>query len=165
MIVNLSVEEVRTCALIGVQRWLTKFGSIDRPNYAGPNKRFLEPEIAANTRTIVAEYAVAKLYKKPVTLAWYPNDEHAFRSQFADVEPCYEIKSVRTKDAIPVFPKDIRPGVVLVGVKVLDSDYYSQVEIYGWRLASECQKAEWHYKPENSWRVPLDEFDDSIPQW
>lgn len=165
MIVTLSIEEVRTCALVGVQRWLAKFGSEDRPNYDGNNKRFLEPEVAANIRTIVAEYAVAKAYKKPVTLAWYPNEEHPWRSKFADVEPCYEVKSIRTRDEIPVFPKDIRPGVVIVGVRVLDADYYSKTEVYGWIKAEEVERDEWYYKPEKSWRVPLDAFVDTIPHW
>jgi hypothetical protein len=54
VIVNLSKEEVRACADIALNRWMMKFGSIDRPNYAGDNKQYLEPEIAANVRTIVA---------------------------------------------------------------------------------------------------------------
>ena len=71
MIVTLSKEEVRACADIALNRWMMKWGSIDRPNYAGENKKFLEPEIAANVRTIVAEYAVAKLYKQPFVFPFY----------------------------------------------------------------------------------------------
>jgi hypothetical protein len=162
-IVNLSKEEVRACADIALNRWMMKFGSIDRPNYAGDNKRYLEPEIAANVRTIVAEYAVAKLYKQPFTFPFYTNEEHYFRKDFPDVMPCYEVKSVRTKDEIPVFPKDIRAGVILVGARVLDRDYYSEVEVYGWLPTEECTKDEYHYPPENSWRIPLDKFNDTIP--
>lgn len=161
-IVKLSKEEVRACADAALNRWMMKWGSIDRPNYAGDNKRFLEPEIAANVRTIVAEYAVAKLYKQPYVFPFYPNEEHGYRKDFPDVCPNFEVKSVRTKDAIPVFPKDIREGVVLVGVRVIDRDYYSEVEVYGWIPVEECTKPEWHYKPENSWRVPLDAFNDTI---
>ena len=141
---------------------MMKFGSIDRPNYAGDNKRYLEPEIAANVRTIVAEYAVAKVYKLPFTFPFYPNEEHSFRKDFSDVGVNVEVKSIRTRDEIPVFPKDIRDGWILVGARVLDGDYYSQVEVYGWLPMEEVTKDEWQYEPEGSWRVPLTAFNDNL---
>ena len=161
-IVNLSKEEVRACADIALNRWMMKFGSEDRPNYAGDNKRNLEPEIAANVRTIVAEYAVAKFYKKSFTFPFYTNEEHYFRKDIAEVGTNIEVKSIRTKDEIPVFPKDIRPGWLLVGARVLDRDYYSQVEIFGWLPMEECSRDEWKYAPEGSWRIPLDQFNQSM---
>ena len=160
-IVNLSKDEVRACADIALNRWLMKWDSIDRPNYAGENKAKLEPEIAANVRSIVAEYAVAKLYKKPLIFPFYPNEEHPFRKDIADVGVNIEVKSIRTKDEIPVFPKDIRPGFLLVGARVLDRDYYSEVEVFGW-LPMEAMRDEWKYAPEGSWRVPLDQFEQSL---
>ena len=162
MIVTLSKEEVRACADIALNRWMMKWGSIDRPNYAGDNKRNLEPEIAANVRTIVAEYAVAKLYKMPLTFPFYPNEEHVYRQHIPDVGTRVEVKSVRTRDEIPVFPKDIKPGRILVGARVLDRDYYSEVEVYGWIRMEDVQRDEWKYAPEGSWRIPLSEFNDSI---
>ena len=140
MIIHLSKEEVRACADIALNRWMMKWGSIDRPNYANENKHKLEPEIAANVRTIVAEYAVSKHYKLPMVFPFYPNEEHSFRMHNPDVLPCLEVKTVRTRKEIPIFPKDIRENSVLIGVKVLDGDYYSDVEIYGWLMASECTK-------------------------
>ena len=164
MIVNLNKEEVRACADIALNRWMMKWGSIDRPNYAGDNKAKLEPEVSANIRTIVAEYAVAKLYKMPLTFPFYPNEEHPFRQHIPDVGSNVEVKSVRTRDEIPVFPKDIKPGRLLVGARVLDRDYYSQVEVYGWLRMEDVQRDEWKYAPEGSWRIPLNEFNDSIPE-
>ena len=160
-IVKLSKEEVRACADIALNRWMIKFGSVDRPNYQDKSK--LEPEIAANVRTIVAEYAVAKLYKKTMTFPFYTNEEHHFRKDFPDVNPNIEVKSIRTRDEIPVFPKDIHEGWVLVGARVLDRDYYSEVEVYGWlRMEEIPSHDEWKYAPEGSWRIPLDEFNDSL---
>lgn len=164
MIVTLSKEEVRACADIALNRWMMKWGSIDRPNYAGDNKSKLEPEIAANVRTIVAEYAVAKLYKMPLNFPFYPNEEHSFRKDIPDVGSFVEVKSVRTRDDIPVFPKDIKPNHILVGARVLDRDYYSEVEVYGWLRMEDTQRDEWKYAPEGSWRIPLDQFNDSIPE-
>lgn len=162
-IVKLKKEEVRACADVALNRWMMKWGSVDRPNYDGDNKRFLEPEIAANVRTIVAEYAVAKLYKLPLTFPFYPNEEHEYRKDIAEVGANIEVKSIRTRDAIPVFPKDVRPGWLLVGVRVLDRDYYSEVEVYGWIKMEDVKKKEWEYAPEGSWRVPLEAFVDTIP--
>lgn len=164
MIVTLSKEEVRACADIALNRWMMKWGSIDRPNYAGDNKAKLEPEIAANVRSIVAEYAVAKLYKMPLNFPFYPNEEHPFRQHIPDVGSFIEVKSVRTRDDIPVFPKDIKPGRLLVGARVLDRDYYSEVEVYGWLPMEDVQRDEWKYAPEGSWRIPLDQFNNSIPE-
>lgn len=161
-IVKLSKEEVRACADAALNRWMMKFGSEDRPNYAGDNKAKLEPKIAANVRTIVAEYAVAKLYKKSFTFPFYPNAEHSYRKGIADVGTNIEVKSIRTKDEIPVFPKDIRDGWVLVGARVIDRDYYSEVEIFGWLPMEDVQRNEWIYAPEGSWRIPLTEFNDSL---
>ena len=159
-IVNLSKEEVRACADAALNRWMMKWGSVDRENYQDKSK--LEPEVAANVRTIVAEYAVAKLYKKSFTFPFYPNEEHGFRKDIAEVGTNIEVKTIRTKDEIPVFPKDIRPGWLLVGARVLDRDYYSQVEIYGWLKMEECKRDEWKYAPEGSWRIPLDQFNQEL---
>lgn len=161
-IVTLTKEEVRACADAALNRWMMKFGSEDRPNYAGDNKRNLEPEIAANVRTIVAEYAVAKLYKKSFTFPFYPNSEHPFRKDIAEVGTNIEVKSIRTKDEIPVFPKDIREGWLLVGARVIDRDYYSEVEVFGWLKMEDCQRDEWKYAPEGSWRIPLDQFNQEL---
>jgi hypothetical protein len=156
-IVKLSKEEVRACADAALNRWMMKWGSTDRENYQDKSK--LEPEIAANVRTIVAEYAVAKLYKKSFTFPFYPNEEHGYRKDIAEVGTNIEVKSIRTKDEIPVFPKDIRKGWKLVGVRVLDRDYYSEVEVYGWLPMEEiANHDEWKYAPEGSWRIPLDQF-------
>jgi len=160
-IVKLSKEEVRACADVALNRWMMKFGSVDRPNYQDKSK--LEPEIAANVRSIVAEYAVAKLYKQSFTFPFYPNEEHPFRIDIADVGNNIEVKSIRTKDEIPVFPKDVKPGRLLVGARVLDRDYYSEVEVYGWLRMEDVQKDEWKYAPEGSWRIPLTEFNDTLP--
>jgi len=162
-IVRLQKEEVRACADIALNRWMMKWGSVDRPNYAGDNKKYLEPEIAANVRTIVAEYAVAKLYKKAMNFPFYPNEEHVYRKNIADVGANIEVKSIRTKDEIPVFPKDIREGWLLVGARVIDRDYYSEVEVFGWIKMEDVSKPEWEYAPEGSWRVPLEAFSDTIP--
>ena len=146
---------------------MMKFGSVDRPNYAGENKKNMEPEIAANVRSIVAEYAVAKFYKKPLTFPFYPNEEHSYRSKFADVQPNIEVKSVRTRDEVPVFPKDIKNGGILVGARVTDNDYYSEVEIYGWMPMEDVEKnAYWSVEMNGDrqcWRVYTDKWNDKDP--
>ena len=61
MIVELNKDEVRVCTMLAVERWLAKFGSVDQPNYAqGKADGKLEPEINANIRANICEWAVAK---------------------------------------------------------------------------------------------------------
>ena len=156
LIVQLSQAEVRVCSLLAIERWLTKFGSEDRPNYAN-GKKFgkLEPEINANIRANVAEWAVARQYNLAWNVPWYPNELHKQRKNIPDVGN-FEVRTVRTQPAIPFWKKDA--GRIVYGVKVLDEEYFSLVEIYGWFEASKFMD-EAHYDKEiDGWRVPIDEL-------
>lgn len=156
--VTLDISEVRVVAHVAMERWLTKHKSTDRPNYAGENKARLEPEVAANVRSCVAEYAVAKLYKKAWVFPWYPNAEHSFRKNQPDVAPNIEVKTIRTRNDVPVFAKDIREGNVIVAVRVEDADYYTQVSVFGWIDVMDIPGDEWYDRAEGYWRVPLGAF-------
>jgi len=133
---QLTKDELRMCTDIAVNRWLMKFGSTDRPNYAqGKKDGRLEHELQASIRSIVAEYAVAKLTKKPFNLPWYPNEMHPFRKDLPDVGGNIEVRTVRTYDEVPIWRKDADKAIV--GCKVTDSEYFSEVEIYGWVMAND----------------------------
>lgn len=164
MIVNLSKDEVRACADVSINRWMMKWGSVDRPNYAGANKSKLEPELMANMRTIVTEYAVSKLYKTPLVFPFYDNSEHSWRSKFPDVMPNFEVKSIRTKDAIPLFKKDNKPGYFLVGTFVTDTNTFSEVDVWGWMPIEDGYKEEFWSPNEGFWRIPRENFSDTIPE-
>jgi hypothetical protein len=156
VIVHLTKDEVRVCTLLAVERWLTKFGSIDRPNYAyGKQTGRLEPEINANIRANVAEWAVAKMYNLQWSVPWYPNELHKARKDIPDVGNV-EIRTVRTRDSIPFWRKDINKKIV--GVKVLDEEYYSSVHIYGSFNANDYMKPEYADAQIDGWRVPVSEI-------
>jgi hypothetical protein len=156
----LSQEEVRVCTLLAVERWLAKFNSTDRPNYAaGKAAGKLEPELNANIRANIAEWAVAKQFNLGWNVPWYPNELHKKRSKIPDVGVDIEVRTVRTQDAIPVWPKD--KAKVIVGAKVLDTEYYSLVEIYGYFNASDAYKDEWKDDSIQGWRIPVGEFTDA----
>lgn len=156
LIVQLSQAEVRVCSLLAIERWLTKFGSEDRPNYAS-GKKFgkLEPEINANIRANVAEWAVARQYNLAWNVPWYPNELHKQRKNIPDVGN-FEVRTVRTQPAIPFWKKDA--GRIVYGVKVLDEEYFSLVEIYGWFEASKFMDETYYDKDIDGWRVPIDEL-------
>lgn len=153
-IVRLTQEEVRVCAMIGMERWLMKFGSEDRPNYAdGKRMGRLEPEINANIRANVSEWAVAKHYDLPWSMPWYPNELHTRRKNIPDVGE-YEVRTIRTQSAIPFWKKDA--DRTIFGTKVLDEEYYSVVEIYGCFTAAEYMRDEYYDHSIQGWRVPID---------
>jgi hypothetical protein len=157
VIVNLTKDEVRVCTLLAVERWLTKFGSIDRPNYAdGKKAGRLEPEINANIRANVAEWAVAKAYNLQWSVPWYPNELHPQRKDIPDVGHNLEIRTVRTQDSIPFWKKDT--GKTIVGVKVIDEEYYSQVQIYGSFVADNYMTDEYYRADIGGWRVPVEQM-------
>jgi len=157
MIVQLSKDEVRVCANLAVERWLTKFGSVDRPNYAdGKKAGRLEPEINANIRANVAEWAVARAYNLQWSVPWYPNEFHLRRKDIPDVGNNLEVRTVRTLDSIPFWKKDA--GKTIVGVKVLDEEYYSEVEIYGSFVADYYMNDTYYRADINGWRVPIQEI-------
>lgn len=154
IIIDLSPEEVRVCATLGVERWLTKFGSIDRPNYAeGKKSGRLEPELNANIRANVSEWAVARHYNLPWNVPWYPNKYHTQRKDISDVGE-FEVRTVRTYGAIPFWSKDA--GRIIYGTKVLDDEYFSQVEIYGWFKADDYMVDTFFDTQIQGWRVPVE---------
>jgi hypothetical protein len=156
-IVTLSPEEVRVCTLLGVERWLTKFGSQDKPNYAkGKADGKLEHELLANIRANVCEWAVAKQYNVSWNVPWYPNSLHPVRKGLADLSKNIEVRSIRTQDSIPFWDKDKENYIF--GAKVLDTDYYSKVEVYGHIKASDYMVEKYYNTYINGWRVPINEF-------
>jgi hypothetical protein len=154
MIVKLSQSEVRVCTSLGVERWLTKFGSEDRPNYAeGKKAGRLEPELMANIRANVSEWAVAKQYNLSWNVPWYPNELHGRRKDIPDVGN-FEVRTIRTQSAIPFWQKDA--GRIVFGTKILDEEYFSEVEVYGWFEADKFMNNEFFDPTISGWRVPLD---------
>jgi hypothetical protein len=157
VIVNLTKDEVRVCTLLAVERWLTKFGSVDRPNYAeGKKAGRLEPEINANIRANVAEWAVARAYNLQWSVPWYPNELHPQRKDIPDVGSNLEIRTVRTQNSIPFWKKD--SGKTIIGVKVLDEEYYSQVQIYGSFVADNYMTDEYYREDISGWRFPVEQM-------
>lgn len=154
IIIKLSQAEVRVCTQLAVERWLTKFGSEDRPNYAeGKRTGRLEPELPANIRANVSEWAVAKQYNLPWNVPWYPNELHNYRKSIADVGD-FEVRTVRTQSSIPFWEKDL--GRIIYGTKVLDEEYYSEVEIYGWFEANRFMTNDYFDPAISGWRVPVE---------
>ena len=154
MIVKLSQSEVRVCTSLGVERWLTKFGSEDRPNYAeGKKAGRLEPELMANIRANVSEWAVAKQYNLSWNVPWYPNELHGRRKDIPDVGN-FEVRTIRTQSAIPFWEKDA--GRIVFGTKILDEEYFSEVEVYGWFEADKFMTNEFFDPAIAGWRVPVD---------
>lgn len=154
MIVKLSQSEVRVCTSLGVERWLTKFGSEDRPNYAeGKKAGRLEPELMANIRANVSEWAVAKQYNLSWNVPWYPNELHGRRKDIPDVGN-FEVRTIRTQSAIPFWQKDA--GHIVFGTKILDEEYFSEVEVYGWFEADKFMTNEFFDPAISGWRVPTD---------
>ena len=157
VIIQLTQAEVRVCTLIAVERWLIKFGSEDRPNYAtGKKLGKLEPEINANRRANVGEWAVARHYNVAWNMPWYPTDLHKVRKNIPDVGDI-EVRTIRTQNAIPFWKKDA--GRTIVGAKVLDVEYYSLVEIYGKFQADDYMTDEFADPSIDGWRVPIDRLE------
>ncbi|ANH49530.1 hypothetical protein uvFWCGRAMDCOMC455_051 [Freshwater phage uvFW-CGR-AMD-COM-C455] len=157
VIVKLNQDEVRVCTMLAVERWLTKFNSTDKPNYAaGKAAGRLEPELNANIRANVAEWAAAKHYNISWNVPWYPNELHTKRNSIPDAGTKVEVRTVRTQNGIPVWTKD--SGKTIVGAKVLDTEYFSEVEIFGFYLADSAYKDEWKDESIQGWRIPIGEF-------
>lgn len=157
LIVELSKDEIRVCTQLAVERWLMKFGSKDKPNYAqGKSDGRLEPEINANIRANVCEWAVAKQYNLAWNNPWYPNILHKKRHSLADVGVTIEVRSVRTQTSIPFWDKD--KDKIIIGTKCLDTEYYSQVVIYGYINPKDYMRSEYYDSYINGWRVPITEF-------
>jgi len=156
IVVSLTKDEVRNCTDLAVNRWLMKFGSEDRPNYAqGKKDGKLESELIANIRTIVAEWAVAVVSNLSWSVPFYPNSMHAKRKDIADVGQNVEVRTVRTQDGVPVWKKDA--GKFIAGARVIDDEYFTQVEVWGWVRADDVIDNDIYWDEYiRGWRFPLD---------
>lgn len=157
MIVKISQDEVRVCVALATERWFAKFGSIDRPNYAkGKEEGRLEHDLLAGIRANVCEYAVSREYNVSWTVPWYPNSYHSKRMNISDVGVNGEVRSVRTIEGIPYWTKDA--GRTIIGAKVLDPGYYTEVEIYGKFKADDYFIPEYRDESIDGWRMPVDKL-------
>lgn len=157
MIIKLTSKEVRMCTLPAIERWMEKKGSIDKPNYAkGKANGVLEHELLANVRANICEWAVAKYYNLPWNYPLYPNDIHKDRKDLPDVGINGEVRSIRTQTSIPFWSKDINKHIY--GAKVLDTEYFSEVEVYGSINPKEFMKDQYRDESIDGWRVPVDQF-------
>ena len=153
--IQITKDELRICTDLAVNRWLMKFGSEDRPNYAdGKKDGRLEHELLASIRTIVAEWAVSKATNTVYNLPWYPNELHPYRKHLPDVGGNMEVRTVRTYDEVPIWRKDA--GKAIVGCKVVDTEYFTEVEIHGWVMADTVIGNDYYTDPYiGGWRYPL----------
>lgn len=154
MIVELTKDEVRVCTSLAVERWLTKFSSEDKPNYAeGKKAGWLEPELLANVRANVSEWAVAKHYDLSWSVPWYPNELHGRRWNIPDVGQ-FEVRTIRTRDAVPFWKKDT--GRIIYGTKILDEEYFSKVRIFDCFRADDFMIDDFYDSQIGGWRVPIE---------
>ena len=155
-IVTLNKEEIRTITLLATQRWLEKIDSTDRPNYAtGKASGALEHELLATIRANAVEWAVAKHYNLSWNIPFYTNDLHPRRKDLPDVGKNLEVRSLRTRNEVPVWDKDVSKNAIIVAGRVLDTDYYTRVEILGYIKAEDAIKPDWWSPEHKCWRVPV----------
>jgi len=153
-IVILSKDEVRVCTMLGVERWLTKLHSTDRPNYAkGKDEGRLEHEVLANIRANVCEWAVAKHFNTSWNVPWYPNELHPHRKNISDIGKNGEVRCIRTKSSIPFWEKD--RGKFIFGAKVLDENF-TKIELYNFFKSDDYMLDEYRDEFIGGWRVPVD---------
>jgi hypothetical protein len=86
------------------------------------------------------------------SVPWYPNELHGKRKNIPDVGDV-EVRTIRTQNAIPFWKKDA--GRVIFGVKVLDEEYFSMVEIFGSFRADDFMTDEYADPSIGGWRVPV----------
>lgn len=154
--VNLTEAEIRVCVSLATERWFMKKNSVDRPNYAaGRQQNLLEHDLLAGIRANVSEYAVSKYLGLPWTTPFYENSEHPRRIDHPDVGDHIEVRTLRTRAEVPVWPKDVNKQALIVATHVPNPDTYTQVEILGWMWAVNATKNEWLEPSDGSWRVPV----------
>jgi hypothetical protein len=96
---------------------------------------------------------VAREYNLSWSVPWYPNELHSRRKNIPDVGE-FEVRTVRTQSAIPFWKKDV--GRTIFGVKILDEEYYSIVEIFGSFKADDFMIDEYADASIDGWRVPIE---------
>jgi hypothetical protein len=158
MIIDLTKDEVRVATQLAIERWLAKWDSVDRPNYAeGKANGKLEHEVLANIRANVCEWAAAKFYNLAWNVPWYPNELHNKRFQLSDIGEGVEVRSVRTRNSVPFWQKDW--GKTIVATKCMDEEKFSQVFVFGHVEASHFAIDDLWDESISGWRIPLELFE------
>lgn len=157
--VEVTKDELRVCTLVAMERWLTKWGSQDSDTYSvGKEDGKLEPKLMSEIRSVVAEYAVAKSTNTTWNFPWYPNELHRLRKNMPDVGVNGEVRNVRgVSNAFPVWRKDA--GKIIIGTRVLGSDYFTAVEVFGYIKADDVIGVDEYIDVYgNFWRVPAEKM-------
>ena len=154
IIVRLSKDEVGNCLVQSQQRFLMKWGSVDRLNYTnGKAKGLLEHDLLNALRAAIGEWAVAKHFNLTWNYSTYPNDFHHRRKSLPDVGVNGEVRTIRTQTGIPFWEKD--KGKVIYGARVLDEVFFSEVELFQPFFADDFMLAEYADPAIGGWRVPI----------
>ena len=158
IIVDLNLAEMHQMVDAAKHRWITKLGSKDKATYAeGRKNKYLEHDLLSSLRSATTEWAVAKyLHEGWVGQITYPNSEHGNRKSLGDVGAHVEVRSRRTRDAIPVWDYDIVPGKILVGTEVVNDDTFNQIRIFGWMMMTDVPANSEFY--EGRYYVPTEKF-------
>ena len=154
VIIRLSKDEVANCLAQAEQRFLMKWGSVDRLNYAdGKAKGLLEHDLLNSLRSMVGEWAVAKYFNLTWNCSCYPNALHSARKLMPDVGVDGEVRTIRTQTGIPFWSKD--EGKTIYGARVLDEVYFSEVELFEPFYADDFMLDEFYDPAIEGWRVPI----------
>jgi len=165
MIVTITPDEVRRCAYLGVERWMTKKNSTDKESYAEGKKRgLLEHDLVSDTRANVCEWAVAKAFG----LSWgggftYSDGSHTSRRFVPDVgdnKNPVEVRSRRKQQEFAFWPYELqKSGVMVFAEVVTDSpnhETFEEVRLLGWAFPEECANQELWDKEFKKYYVPVE---------
>ena len=165
MIIRVPRREFEAIVDVAKHRWLEKQGSTNRPNYqVGQDNGSLQHELIATIGNMIAEMVVAYAIDENWNFPVHSNRFIKERGKFGDVGHNVEVRTVRTRNEVPIWPKDA--GKIVYACKIVDEAYFSEVEVYGFVSADEAMSHPEYFDSSpnmNGWRYPLSALTPIIP--
>lgn len=128
MLIKLESWEYEWVNSVGIRRFTANWNKKDAAHY---KRERMEDDRTAQVAAAACELAVAKLTNKYWSATVWPADQHEEQKHRADVGTNFEVKRIRTKDAVAVRRSQVGKGLFIWACKVVMPEI-KEVEVIGY---------------------------------
>jgi hypothetical protein len=153
MLIELESWEYEWVNSVGIRRFTANWNKNDASHY---KRERMEDDRTAQVAAAACELAVAKLSNKYWSGTVWPADQHDEQKHRADVGTNFEVRRVRTRDAVAIRKHQLNKGMYIWACKVIMPEI-RKVEVLGyleydaaWNLAAPSD-----FDPDSTRYLPL----------
>lgn len=130
MIIVLESWEYEWANSVGIRRYTANWKKKDAAHY---DKSRMEDDRTAQVAAAACELAVAKLTNKYWSGTVWPGDQHDAQKHRADVGTNFEVRRVRTRDAVALRKHQLNKGMFIWACKTIEPEL-REIEVIGYEM-------------------------------